>query len=313
MPDDALFQAVDSGLLKTKEDVAREARRLFSDPRAQDTIVDFVLQWLHLPLSPANDLGRSAQAETAAFVKKVLTTDGLLQTLLTSPTNFADQSLAEIYGAEGVTGTNFNERVIDPSQRFGLLTQVNFLGTNADGPQSHPVKRGNIIYKQVICGHLPEVPLDVPQPDAPREDVSNRERFAIHSNNPCATGCHGVLDPLGFAFENYDGRGEFRTEDGGEAVDASGSVTLPDGTSWTWQDARGLVDALAASEQVRNCVATQWLRFTLARQEIPADKPSVDAIQSTFAAAGYDLRELFVAATQTPSFLYRSSNAGGAL
>mgnify|MGYP000181252731 CR=1 FL=1 len=144
MPDEALFAAVDAGRLSTPEDMAREAGRLLTDSRSQDTLVDFVAQWFHLPLSDVGALRSAASAETEAFVRSILSGDGRLDSLLAAPVNFVNETLAPIYGVAGITGTSMQKVNSNPAQRFGLLTQVNFLGTFADGAQSHPVKRGNV-------------------------------------------------------------------------------------------------------------------------------------------------------------------------
>ncbi len=308
MPDDALFQSVDTGTLTTPEDVAREGARLLADPRARETLIDFVAQWFRLPLGDASALRASASAETKAFVDSVLSGDGRLDSLLAAPVNFVDETLAPIYGVANISGTTLQKVSSDPARRFGLLTQVNFLGTFADGAQSHPVKRGNVVFRQVLCGELPPVPANVPPPGAQQENVSNRQRFEAHSQNACARGCHAILDPLGFAFEHYDGTGKFRDMDGGEPVDSSGTVTLPGTDSvWTFKDAKELVDLIATSQEARTCAARQWLRYTLTRKETAEDQASLDAESAAFSTSGYDLRALFLSVASTPSFLYRSS------
>ncbi len=308
MPDDALFKAVDAGKLTTAADTAREAARLLADPRSQETLVEFVAQWFRLPLGNTGVLQTSASAETKAFVASVLSGDGRLESLLASPVNFVNETLAPIYGVNGIGGSDVQKVTSDPARRFGLLTQVNFLGTFADGAQSHPVKRGNVIFKRVLCGELPPMPPNVPTPDAEQQDVSNRKRFEAKTQNACARGCHAYLDPLGFAFEHYDGTGKFRDRDGGAPVDSSGAVTLPGADSaWTFKDAKELVDLMATSKEARACAARQWLRYTLTRQETAEDQGSLDAESAAFASAGYDLRALFLSVASTPSFLYRTS------
>ncbi len=308
MPDEALFKAVDAGMLTTASDTAREAARLLADPRSQETLVDFVAQWFRLPLGDTSALRTSASAETKAFIGSVLSGDGRLDSLLASPVNFVNQTLAPIYGADGISGSDVQKVSSDPARRFGLLTQVNFLGTFADGAQSHPVKRGNVVFKRVLCGELPPLPPNVPPPGAQQQNVSNRKRFEAHSQNACARGCHAFLDPLGFAFEHYDGTGKFRDMDGGELVDSSGTFTLPGGDSaWTFKDAKELVDLIKTSKEARTCAAKQWLRYTLTRKELPEDQSSLDAESAAFSSAGYDLRALFLSVASTPSFLYRTS------
>jgi hypothetical protein len=309
MPDAALFEAVDGGKLTTPEDLGREARRLLADVRAQDSVVEFVRAWFHLPNRADDALSSSATGETVLFVKSVLKSGGSLSSLLTSPTNFVNETLAPLYGASGVTGPELREMVVNPAQRFGLLTQVSFLGTNADGAQSHPVKRGAVILDQLLCGELPPVPANVPQPEPQKEGVSNRVRFAAHSQNACAVGCHRILDPLGFAFENYDGTGRYRTSDGGMPVDASGSVELPSGEHFEFQSAKQLVDQLATSTAARSCAAKQALRLALGRRELPADEGSLTAVTHAFTQADFDVSELLVAVATSASFSYRATSA----
>jgi hypothetical protein len=199
--------------------------------------------------------------------------------------------------------------VVNPEQRFGLLTQVSFLGTNADGAQSHPVKRGAIIFDQLLCGELPPVPANVPQPEPQQEGVSNRVRFAAHSQNACAVGCHRILDPLGFAFENYDGTGRYRSTDGGMPVDASGSVELPNGQHFEFSSAKQLVEQIATSSAARSCAAKQALRLGLGRKEAAADESSLAAVTHAFEQAEFNLSELLVAVALSPSFNYRATSA----
>jgi hypothetical protein len=266
-----------------------------------------------LPGRADDALSSAASGETALFVEHVLKQGGSLRALLTSPTSFVNETLAPIYGATNVTGAELKEMVVNPEQRFGLLTQLSFLGTNADGAQSHPVKRGAVIFHQVLCGELPPVPANVPQPDPQQEGVPNRVRFAAHSQNACAVGCHRILDPLGFAFENYDGAGRFRSMDAGLPVDASGSVELPSGTRVEFTGAKELVEQLAGSTDAQMCAARQALRLALGRKEAPADEAALGQLAAAFTASNLDLRELLVAATTSPSFLYRQTVPAGAL
>ena len=138
------------------------------------------------------------------------------------------------------------------------------------------------------------------------------ERFAEHSQNTCAKGCHGLIDPLGFAFENYDGLGKYRTADGGKPVDASGTMSI-DGKDRSFASAKELMPMLASSETVRSCLVTQWARFALARSEAPDEAGALAAARVAFAGAQYDLRAMLVALTQTPSFLNRTPGRGEVL
>jgi len=147
----------------------------------------------------------------------------------------------------------------------------------------------------------------VPPPKEASEGGTTRERFKEHADQACASGCHSLMDPLGFAYENYDGIGAFRTMDNGGVVDASGSIEL-DGKKHSFNNARDLAKILAGSEIARRCFATQWARFALKRKDTDADRSSLDAI---FGAFGSDnIRDLLVGVTGSRSFRYRAPAQG---
>jgi hypothetical protein len=326
MPDDALLAAADAGQLRAAADVEAQARRLLADPRAKDMLADFQRQWLELgdlvglQKDPAvyptfsADVAASMASEAREFIAFVLGSrgDGKLDTLLGAPFSFLDGNLAKIYKQAGVTGTGVRQVMLDGAQRAGLLTQTGFLTVHAAPGGSHPVKRGRAVLERLLCTELPVPPANIPTPRPPAPNLSTRERFAEHGRNECAIGCHALTDPLGFAFEGYDGVGAFRTTDGGKPVDASGAVTLS-GQKHPFADGVELSRLLARSTEVRSCVATQWLRYALKRREVRGDEASLALATDRFARAGYDVRELLVAAASTRSFLYRQPSAGEVL
>ena len=110
--------------------------------------------------------------------------------------------------------------------------------------------------------------------------MTTRQRFEEHSKNPCAS-CHLLIDPIGFAFESYDGIGRYRTTDNGQPVDASGTLQLGSRTL-TFKSAVDLMPALAATDEVRSCVATQLMRYLIRREETRGDVPSLEAVQKAF-------------------------------
>jgi hypothetical protein len=156
------------------------------------------------------------------------------------------------------------------------------------------------------------VPDDVPPPKPPSAGGTTRERFAEHARAECARACHEKLDPLGFAFEHYDGIGRYRTMDNGGVVDARGEVLL-DGEVKPFKDAIALSAVLAQSDHVRRCFATQWMRFALGRHEQQEDAASIDELVSAFAAADHGVRELILAVARTRSFRYRTPSRGEVL
>jgi hypothetical protein len=164
------------------------------------------------------------------------------------------------------------------------------------------VKRGKWVRVRVLCQDLPDPPANVPQLPAPKEGVSNRERFAMHTSNAACSGCHRLIDGLGFGLENYDGVGRYRTMDQGVPVNADGEVIETSDMNGPYTGGPELADLLAHSAQVRDCAPTQWLRYALGRKEGDDDACSLIALREAFASSGGDLRELMVALTQTDAF-----------
>jgi hypothetical protein len=318
MPDDRLFQQADAGKLQSPADIQAEAKRMMVDPKAKEGYSDFSIQWLNLTQLPyaqkdpslnfTDQVAQSMLKETGEFVSDLFLgpkATGSLDALFTSRTSFVDQTLAGIYGLPGVTGTAMTPVTFDAKQRSGILTQASFLTMHGAALGSFPVRRGAQIVRRLFCTDV-ELPLNVvvTEPPPAVAGETTRQRFAKHSENACAT-CHKVFDPLGFAFENYDGLGRYRTTDNGQPVDASGSLTLSYGFV-SFNNATELVSGLAKDEQVQDCVATQWTRYFLRRKEEPGDMASLMQAQSTFRSSALDMRELLVAIATSDSFAKRT-------
>ncbi len=325
MPDERLFALADAGKLQTSQSIQEEARRLLVHPKAKDVYADFAAQWLNLaPVVSAQkatalnftpEVGKAMLAETAAFVADIFMgprATGRMDQLFTSNRTYVDETLAKLYGIPGVTGQALAPVTLDPKQRAGLFTQLTFLTMHGDSEGSFPTRRGAEIARRVLC-HEIDLPPDVVVPDVkpPSPGVTTRQRFEEHSKNPCA-GCHVMFDPLGFAFENYDGIGRYRTTDNGQPVDASGTLLLGSGPV-TFKDAVEMLPALAASDEVRACMATQWMRYLIRREETRGDLPSLEGVQKAFRDSSYDLRELLVAIVSSDAFTRRTPAAGEVL
>jgi hypothetical protein len=325
MPDATLFAAAAAGQLGDVATVESQVRRMLQDQRAAAMWTDFFSDWLdadNLATAPKdtgvypmfNDTLTTAMTrELQSFVTGVtMTGSGRLADLLTGTSSFANQPLASLYGISGVTGTALKPVMLDPAQRAGILTTAAFLATTGDAAESNPPRRGKAIFTKLMCGVMPPPPANVPPPAAASTGGTLRQRMEAHDMNACASGCHGIIEPLGFAFEEFGGIGEFRTVDNGAPVDSSGTVTL-DGQSHPYQNAPDLVKLLAASPSVQSCFTTQWLRYAFGRAETAADKVSLDATTSAYTAAGGDVRELIVALAKSRTFLYRTPAPGEVL
>jgi hypothetical protein len=321
MPDDVLLAAAAAGQLDTAAGVMTQARRLLADPRAKDTVSSFFSDWIALDGLAARTKDTTVYAsytpavmqamldETSAFVQNVaFGGDGRLATFLGAPYSYLDGALATEYGVQ-TTGTTLVKTSLDPTQRAGFMTQGSFLALTGNADGSNPVRRGKFVYTKLLCNVMPPPPANVPPPAPASAGGTTRQRFETHDQNACAKGCHTLMDPIGFAFENYDGIGQWRTTDNGLPVDATGSITL-DGKTQTFTDAIGLTALLATSPEVRNCFSGEWLRYALARPDTPADAASMQATNAAFAADSASLQDLIAATATVRSFRYRSLSPG---
>jgi hypothetical protein len=318
MPDAALFTAAQNGELQLPDRIAQQARRMLMDAKARDGVRDFHLQWLDaegLPdmqkdpafTSYSPEVAQAMLNETGELAASILLgpqATGKLSDLFSTSSSFLDARLARHYGAMNVTGDNLRPVALDPGQRAGLLTQGSFLAAHADADVSHPVKRGVHILRQVLCLDLPDPNgLDIPVLPEPKPGQTTRERYAAHAQGFCAS-CHSKIDGVGFAFENYDATGKFRTMEQNKPVDSSGTVPLPSGDI-TFGKGIDFIRALATTRELRECVARQWVRYVLRRTEVPEEAGTAQALATAFANSSYDVRELLVALTTTRAFTHR--------
>jgi hypothetical protein len=320
MPDDELFAAASAGKLASREEISAQASRMLADPRAREAVQNFHTQWLGLGAMDAvvkdeqtypsydDSLRELWTAETEAFVSHVVFDgEGDVATLLSAPYTMVNAELADFYGMTGgPSGAAFEKVALDPEQRAGFLTHASVMAINAMTNQTSPVHRGQFVRERLLCQVLPPPPDDVDiNPPAVDPTATTRERFAQHSEDPACAGCHQLMDPIGFGFENYDGIGLWRTKEGTLAVDASGEVVEAGDATGSFVGAVELAQQLADSDMVRECVTTQWFRFGFGRPEEEADACSIDTIYEAFEASGWDIQTLLLALTQTDAFLYR--------
>lgn len=323
MPDDDLLGLAAADALDSPDALEEQARRMLEDPRSAALFADFHRQWLGIQdveqvakdperFPDAPQLLPAMATETAWFVDRVLRhEDARLRTLLTARWTVVDATLAEHYGldpAAGITEPGLPEgwfvAELPAEQRAGLLTQGSVLAAHAKADRGAPILRGAFTREQILCTPLPDPPPDVPPPPAIDPEVPERDRLEQHSSDPACAGCHGLIDELGFAYEHYDAMGGFRlVDEEGHEVDAKVELGSTD-VDGTYDGAVELAQALAASAQVRDCVATQWFRYANARPARADDACDLELLQDSFADTDGDVHELVVSIVRRPSFLY---------
>lgn len=309
IPDDILLAAAAAGELETDEEISAQVRRMLRTERATTMITEFHFDWLGLngnshvttldlvaKEDPAFDgLRDSLRAETETFVQHLFSEegDGRLETLLTANYSFLNRELGAFYGVS-VDSDELVRTNLDPTQRAGILTQGSVLAVHGKGAQSAPIQRGLLIRELILCQPLAAPPGQIMADDpVPDPEVPRRDQFEEHRANPMCAQCHSVIDPLGFGFEHYDGRGVWRDDDGGQPVDASGSLSRAD-VEGDFVGVPELADLLGQSDDVRSCVTRQWTRFALGRLEVRADACSLARLGSFLEDSDGDLRELIV-------------------
>lgn len=319
MPDATLFKAAASGKLETKAQVAAQARRMLADPRARDTVREFHDQWLHLKhieetqkdedMFPDFDPAVLAllHKEAEALVDHVVWEgDGTLDSLLQAPYTFMNKDLAAYYGVSGPMTDAFEKVDLGPGRASGVLTQGGLMAVLAKTNQTSPIHRGKFVRESVLCQFIPPPPdnVDITPPEVD-PSLPTRERFQQHSADPFCAGCHSLMDPIGFGFENFDALGKWRDVEAGKPIDASGEI-INAKVEGSFDGVDGLSAMLVDSPEVEACMTRQWFRFAYGRGEKNTDDCILDELGVEFAESGRSIPELLVALTQTDAFMYRA-------
>lgn len=318
MPDATLFAAAETNRLQTDEQIASEARRLLQTPRARETVRTFHRQWLGLDQLPtlsrevpelgvgAQELGGDWLASFDRFIDHVYWEVGNAAALFDSKRVYLTPKLAALYGIASNAAEPLTPAEL--ADRSGLLTQPALLAMLAHSDQSAPVLRGVFVRERLMCLPVPPPPptVNVVPPD-PDPNATTRERFRVHTEKAECSGCHVLIDGIGFGFEAYDQHGRFRSTENGLPVDVSGEVlgTADPELEGVFQGTAALSARLAGSRRVRDCIATNWYRYAFGRMETPQDTCSLDDVKARFDRSGGNLEELMVAITQSVAFRFR--------
>ncbi len=318
IPDDRLLKAAERRELTSAGVLGNEVRRMLADWRAGDALVqNFASQWLNLrrvgevvvdPLKyPKYDetLLQSFRRETELFLASNLREDRSVLALLNANYTFVNERLARHYGIAGVYGSRFR-RVTLPNndQRGGLLAHGSVLATNSYPDRTSPVLRGKWLLNNIFGLPVPPPPpgVDTNLESKPgSEVVSIKERLAEHRRNPACNNCHSAIDPLGFALENFDVIGAWRTTDeSGQPVDASG-ITLSGAKVEGLAGLRSLL--LSEPEQFPRTVTEKLLAYAIGRKLEYYDYPAVRKIVRDAAAHDYRWSSIIQGIVDNPAFL----------
>lgn len=290
MPDDELLLHAWRGTLRQGNNLHEQTARLLADKRSNALIENFAEQWLQLrnldrtKLDPKrfpkfnDNIRQLMRRETLTFFAAVARRDLPVTALLNGKFTYVNDELANYYGLPGVEGDHFRPVSLEGTPRGGLLTQGSVLVVTSNPTRTSPVKRGKWIMDNVLGTPPPPAPPNVPELDKAELTGTLRERMEQHRVDPACASCHKVMDPLGFALEQFDAAGRYRDSDEHGPVDAAGE--LPDGTRFVGAgELRSSLLETRRSQFVR-CVTEKLLTFALGRGLEYYDRCAVDQMIS---------------------------------
>jgi hypothetical protein len=322
-PDDALLEAAAAGKLRTPAALQAQALRMLKDRRASSLVRNFALRWLELSsldeatpdpnLFPTFDeqLRRDMAAEIESFVASVLLEDRNVGALLTARHTFLNERLARHYGITSVSGPQFRRVTLEDSRRWGLLGKGAVLLKTSYGDRTSPVLRGAWVLGRLMgtppTPPPPDVDTDLSQPkgEAPK---TLRARLEQHRSKPGCSQCHGVIDPIGFAMENFDAIGRWRDRDleAGAPIDAK--TVLPNG-----RPVDGPVqmrDAIfGGSDLFVRALTEKLMMYAVGRELEFYDMPQIRAIVRRAAAQDYRLSAIISGIVASDAFRMQAAFA----
>jgi hypothetical protein len=249
-------------------------------------------------------LNAEFQETSFLFFDKIFTQGLGVRQILTSTSGFVGAGTAALYGV-AAPATGFVERDLG-AQRVGYFLQLPFLALYGHNADPSPILRGASVNLDVLCAELgPPAPV-IPEIPPLMPGQTNRQRIDTLTAT-CGQSCHNdMINPLGFAFENFDGMGKWRdTENGGLPIDASGSFTFSDGVKRSWTGAAELMQTLASSPQAHTCYAKKLASFALQRDIVAADMPLLSTLTSTSMASTGSVKQVIVDLVRNNAFRTR--------
>jgi hypothetical protein len=318
IPDDELLDAAERGELRDAAVLERQVQRMLADQRATAFVENFAGQWLYLRNLDAvvpvqsefpdfdDTLRQGLKRETELFFGSIVQENRSALDLLRADYTFVNERVARLYGLPNVKGNHFRRVTLpEDGPRRGLLGHGSVLTVTSYPDRTSPVVRGKWILENLLGVPPPPPPPNVPDLEdsgSTGRTLTIRERLAEHRSNPSCASCHALMDPLGFALENFNAVGVWRNiDETGAGIDASG--TLPDGTPFN-----GVAEFRAALENSELFVMTlseKLLTYGLGRGVEPYDQPAVRAIVRDAAASDYRFSALITGVVQSPPFQMR--------
>ena len=322
IPDDELLNLASANKLGDPATLNREIRRMLADPRSQALATNFAAQWLYLRnlknFAPDpnefpdfdDNLRQSLLTETEMFFGSIVNEDRNVLDLLNADYTFVNERLAQHYGIPDVYGPRFRRVTLSDDARRGLLGQGSVLTVTSYATRTSPVLRGKWILTNILGTPPPAPPPNVPALKENNEGgkvLSVRERLEEHRKSPACASCHKIMDPLGFALENFDATGQWRSKsEDGAAIDASG--VLLDGSK-----VDGPITLRAAlmsrPDVFVSTLAEKLMTYALGRGVDYNDMPAIREIVAKAAADNYRFSDLVTGIVKSPEFRMKIKTA----
>jgi Protein of unknown function (DUF1592)/Protein of unknown function (DUF1588)/Protein of unknown function (DUF1595)/Protein of unknown function (DUF1585)/Protein of unknown function (DUF1587) len=322
MPDAELFSAADAGQLTNELGLAREVTRLLASPKFEAAVVDFHRQWLKsdrivgTSKDPTLFPHFTAELKTAMareidwFSSYVfLSGDARLETLLTARESVIDPELTKIYGPSDPAAGDPKKTILKTTERAGILTRAAILASVSNPGATNPARAGSLVVERWLCEELPPPPANAASDFKMDSAIGVRANFNKIESQPACSSCHATINPIGFAFEQYDATGRYRQMDGIHAIDASGKISIDDSDK-PFANLVELSALLARHPDVQSCVTRQWTRYLLGRLEFAADEKPLTQADADYRKNGFDLKRFIAGVLQSPVFRSRAVEPG---
>jgi mono/diheme cytochrome c family protein len=319
IPDQSLWQAAVRGDLATPAQVRDQALRMVSDRRTRAKVRDFLFSWLRLDLGPelAKDTSRHPDfsPEVAAdlrtslelFLDETVWGGGDFRRLFTDDEVHLNGRLSAMYGGELDADAPFTRVRLDDGRRGGILSHPYLMSALSYPAATSPIHRGVFLARSVL-GNVLKPPQEAvaPLPAAAHPDLSTRERVALQTSAVACQTCHTLINPLGFALEEFDEVGRYRTIDisggGAKPIDATGSYLPREGPEATFRGARELAACVATSRDAQEAFVRS-LFHAVAKQPVRAwGAETLERLHQAFIASGFDIRRLLVDIMEVVAF-----------
>ena len=320
MPDEELFRLASAGRLRAN--LEAQVRRMLADPKSRSLVDNFAAQWLQFrnldvaapdaaTYPDFNDALRTAiRREVELFAGRIFREDRSVLEFIDADWTYANGPLARHYGLNGVDGDKFRLVSLQGTHRGGVLEQASFLTITSNPTRTSPVKRGKWVLENLLNAPPPPPPPNVPLLDDSKQAKltgSLRQRMEQHRADPLCASCHALMDPIGFGFENFDGVGTWREQDGGFPIDPAGK--LVSGEDFRGPDELKRILLTTRREDFLRCLASKLLTYALGRGLEYYDQCAVDDVVAAMKTHDYRFSALVLGVVKSAPFQLRRGEA----